>query len=71
LNAVFEISDTAIPSAPEETAVLMALTIWLMFSLSEPVHSYEQPSSLQASWIPYCVGTKNVFVVTWLTTTNL
>ena len=39
LNAVLLISDTAIPLAPDETAVLMALTIWLMFSLSEPVHS--------------------------------
>src|SRR6202167_6079182 len=71
LNAVLLISDTAIPSAPDETAVFMALTIWSMFSLSEPVHSYEQPSSLHASAMPYCVGTKNEFVVTWLTTTNL
>ena len=39
LKAVLLISDTAIPWAPDETAVLMALTIWLMFSLSEPVHS--------------------------------
>jgi hypothetical protein len=23
------------------------------------------------SWMPYCVGTKNGFVVTWLTNTNL
>src|ERR1700683_1353550 len=71
LKAVLLISETAIPSAPDVTAVLIALTIWSMFSLSEPVHSYEQPSSLHASAMPYCVGTKNEFVVTWLTTTNL
>jgi simple sugar transport system substrate-binding protein len=29
------------------------------------------PSSAHASAMPYCVGTKNGFVVTWLTNTNL
>src|SRR4051812_18673279 len=48
----------------------MALTISLTFDVSEPVHWYEQPSSLHASSAPYLVGTKNGFVVTWLTRTN-
>src|SRR6185312_15781511 len=71
LKACRSISDTAIPSALEATAVFMALIIWLTLLVSEPVHSYEQPSSLQASAMPYWVGVKKVFVVTWLTNTNL
>ena len=71
LNAVRSISDTAMPSALAETALLTALTIWLTLLVSEPVHAYVQPSSLQASWMPYWVGTKNGFVVTWLTNVNL
>src|SRR5580658_6402759 len=71
LNACRSISAMAMPSAPLVTAVLSASTIWSTLLVSEPVHSYEQPSSLQASAMPYCVGTKNVLVVTWLTTTNL
>src|SRR3954453_20757042 len=58
------------PSAPPVTAVLNALTISLTLLFSEPVHWYEQPSSLHASSAPYLVGTKNGFVVTWLTKTN-
>src|SRR3954447_10840452 len=58
------------PSAPPVTAVLNAFTISLTLLFSEPVHWYEQPSSLQASSAPYLVGTKNGFVVTWLTKTN-
>src|SRR3954454_11224128 len=58
------------PSAPPVTAVLNALTISLTLLFSEPVHWYEQPSSLHASSAPYFVGTKNGFVVTWLTSTN-
>ena len=52
-------------------ALLTALTIWLTLLVSEPVHAYVQPSSLHASWMPYWVGTKNGFVVTWLTKVNL
>src|SRR4051812_12037118 len=58
------------PSAPPVTAVLNALTISLTLLFSEPVHWYEQPSSLHASSAPYFVGTKNGLVVTWLTNTN-
>src|SRR4051794_36533852 len=58
------------PSAPPVTAVLNALTISLTLLFSEPVHWYEQPSSLHASSAPYFVGTKNGLVVTWLTSTN-
>src|SRR3954453_13890926 len=56
--------------APPVMAVFMALTISLTFEFSDPVHWYEQPSSLQASSAPYLVGTKNGLVVTWLTSTN-
>src|SRR4051794_16432186 len=49
----------------------MALTISLTLEFSDPVHWYEQPSSLQASSAPYLVGTKNGLVVTWLTNVNL
>jgi hypothetical protein len=31
---------------------------------------YEQFTSAQASAAPYCVGTKNGFVVTWLMNAN-
>src|SRR5438105_12308224 len=71
LKACRSVSATAIPSAPPVTALLRALTIWLTLELSEPVHWYSQPSSLHASAAPYWVGTKNEFVVTWLTNTNL
>src|SRR5690348_9733295 len=59
------------PFAPPVTALFIALTISLTLEFSEPVHWYVQPSSLQASAAPYFVGTKNGFVVTWLTKTNL
>jgi hypothetical protein len=71
LNACRSISDTAIPSTPLATAVFTASTIWLTLLLSEPVHTYLQPSRLHASASAYCVGTKNELVVTWLTTVNL
>src|SRR3954468_20796036 len=58
------------PFAPLVMAVFIALTISLTFDVSEPVHWYEQPSSLHASSAPYFVGTKNGLVVTWLTNTN-
>src|ERR1700722_16825984 len=71
LNACRSIRATAIPSAPPVTALFSAFTIWFTLLLSEPVHWAEQPSSLLASAAPYCVGTKNGFVVTCLTNTNL
>src|SRR5919205_3169564 len=71
LNALRSTSATAMPSTFALTALLNALTISLTLLLSEPVHWYEHPSSLQASSAPYFVGTKNGFVVTWLTNVNL
>src|SRR3954471_19833977 len=71
LNALLSTSATAMPSALELMALFIALTICPTLLLSDPVHWYEQPSSLQASSAPYFVGTKNGFVVTWLTNTNL
>ena len=65
------ISAIAIPSTPAATALFIALTICEMLLESDPVHWYEQPSSLHASAAPFCVGVKNVFVVTWLTNVNL
>src|SRR5262249_29487740 len=37
----------------------------------EPVHWNVVLTSALASWMPYWVGVKNGFVVTWLTKTNL
>src|SRR3954471_13420458 len=71
LNALVSTSATAMPSALELIALFIALTISRTLLLSEPVHWYEQPSSLQASSAPYFVGTKNGLVVTWLTSVNL
>src|SRR5438132_890591 len=71
LNACRSVSATAIPSAPPVTALLSAVTIWATLELSEPVHWKSQPSSLEASAAPYCVGVKKGFVVTWLMNTNL
>ncbi len=57
----------AIPCTFEDTAVLIELTISDTLLVAEPVHVYEQPSSLQASAAPFWVGVKNTLVVTWLT----
>ena len=67
LNAAGSISVVAIPSTPPLTALLIALTISDTLLVAEPVHVYEQPSSLHASAAPLWVGVKNTFVVTWLT----
>src|SRR3954470_9122608 len=71
LNAFRSTRETAIPSAWAVIALFIALTISLTLLVSEPVHWYEQPSRLHASAAPYLVGTKNGFVVTWLTNVNL
>src|SRR4051794_23399764 len=70
LNAVLSTTAIASPSAFPLIAVLVALTISATTELAEPVHWYEQPSSLHASSAPYWVGVKNGLVVTWLTNTN-
>ncbi len=70
LNAVLSTTAMARPSALPLIAVLVALTISATTEFCEPVHWYEQPSSLQASSAPYWVGVKNGLVVTWLMKTN-
>ena len=70
LNASRSTSATAIPSALPAIAASKASTISGMSEVSEPVHWNEVPSSAEASSMPYWVGTKNGFVVTWLTNTK-
>src|SRR5690349_11878714 len=70
LNAVLSTTASARPSALPLIAVLVALTISATTELADPVHWYEQPSSLHASSAPYWVGVKNGLVVTWLTKTT-
>src|SRR5215207_5684199 len=69
-NAALSTTASAMPSALAETAVLVASTISATTELTDPVHWYWMPSSLQASSAPYCVGVKNGLVVTWHTKTN-
>ncbi len=70
LNALVSMRHTAIPSAFEEIAVFIAETICETSLVSEPVHWCVVLKIAPASSIPYCVGTKNGFVVTWLTKTH-
>src|SRR5678815_2153343 len=69
-NALASIRQTQIPSAPAEIAVFMAETICPTSLVSEPVHWCSVLKIAPMSSIPYCVGTKNGFVVTWLTKTH-
>src|SRR3954467_8143356 len=71
LNAFGSTRQTAMPSAFAEIAALIALTISLTSAVLEPVHWNVVLTSALASSMPYCVGVKNGFVVTWLTKTNL
>src|SRR3712207_9039581 len=52
-------------------AEFIASTISLTTEVSDPVHCDVVPNSACASSMPYCVGTKNGLVVTWLTKTKL
>src|SRR6185437_848326 len=70
LNAFGSTMQTAIAAALAAIAALIAFTISAASLVAEPVHCDSQPSSAQASWMPYCVGTKNGLVVTWLTKTK-
>src|SRR5919198_3763997 len=70
LNAALSTTAIAMPSALEEMAVLVAFTISATMESLDPVHWNWQLSSAHASCAPYCVGVKNVLVVTWLTNTN-
>src|SRR5207249_5394633 len=69
-NAFVSITATAMPAAFAAIAAFMAETISPTSLLAEPVHWYVQLTSAHASAAPYCVGTKNGFVVTWLMKTN-
>ena len=70
LNAFRSTRQTAMPSTLPAIAVFIALTISPTSAVFEPVHWNVVFSNAQASSMPYCVGTKNGFVVTWLTNTN-
>src|ERR1041385_5014983 len=69
-NADLSTTQTAMPSALALTAALNARSISPTTGFSDPGHVYEQLTSAQASAAPYCVGTKNGLVVTWLTNAN-
>src|SRR4051794_30020915 len=71
LKAFGATRQTAVPSALAEIAAFIALTISLTSAVFEPVHWKVVLTSAPASSMPYCVGVKNGFVVTWLTKTNL
>src|SRR5262245_23758144 len=71
LNAFWSTRQTAMPSALAEIAAFIALTISLTSAVLEPVHWNVVLTSALASSMPYWVGVKNGFVVTWLTKTNL
>ena len=59
------------PAALADTAALICAIICAATELVEPVHfGAGKPSSLAASAKPYWVGTKKLFVVTWLTNQN-
>src|SRR5437764_13290532 len=60
-------TQTAIPSALALIAALKALIISPTSAFVEPVHVKPTLTSAAASEAPYWVGTKNGFVVTWLT----
>ena len=68
VNEVELVSVVAIPAALADTAVLIAETISESTEFAEPVHfGAGRPNSAAASAIPYWVGVKKLFVVTWLT----
>src|SRR4051812_2202608 len=71
LNALGSTRQTAMPSALAVMAAFIALIISLTSAVFEPVHWKVVLTSAPASSIPYWVGVKNGFVVTWLTNTNL
>jgi hypothetical protein len=70
LNALGSMIGTAMALAFAAIAAFIALTISATSEVAEPVHWWSQPSSRHASSMPYCVGTKNGLVVTWLTNTK-
>src|SRR5688572_26455688 len=69
-KAALSTTQTAMPSAFALIAALNALIISPTSALVEPLQVYETSSILAASAAPYCVGTKNGLVVTWLMRAN-
>src|SRR5262245_23750970 len=63
-------TQTAMPSDFALTAALKALIISPTSAFVDPVHVNVVLTSAPASWAPYCVGTKNGLVVTWLMKAN-
>src|ERR1700734_2687283 len=71
VNELESISVVAMPAALADTAALICDTICEATELVDPVHfGLGRPSSAAASAMPYWVGTKKLFVVTWLTNQN-
>ena len=70
LKACRSTSDTAMASAFAAIAALNEFTISEATDVVEPVHCHVALTRPHASAMPYCVGTKNGLVVTWLTKTN-
>src|ERR1022692_3150512 len=72
VNPVELITVVAIPSAPAEIAEFRKVNICgtLDVAAEPPQLGLGRPSSAAASAKPYWVGTKNGFVVTWLTKVN-
>ena len=52
LNAVSETRQTPMPSALAVIPAFIALTIWLMSDVCDPVHWYVHPKTEHASWMP-------------------
>ena len=69
-KAPLSTTQTAIPSALALIAALKALIISPTSAFVDPPHVYLTLTSAHASAAPYCVGTKNGFVVTWLMNAN-
>src|SRR3954447_8811790 len=69
-KALLSVTAMARPAALALMAALVALTILPTSAFWSPVHWKSQLTRAQASSAPYCVGTKNGFVVTWLMNTN-
>src|SRR5580700_3590289 len=71
VNEVELISVVAIPAAPAATAALISAVICAATESSDPPHlGVGRCSRAAASANPYCVGTKKLLVVTWLTNQN-
>src|SRR5215831_14188291 len=71
VNEVALITVVAMPAALPEIAVLKYVTISVALEVVDPPNfGAGRSSSAAASFMPFWVGTKNRFVVTWLTNQN-